>query len=297
MTIISNEQVGKLFYMAGLEVPVDIKSEQISRALIEIEKKLTTSSCYASKIDPNTALNVLIVDDLEVSIYQLNLLLTQSGYNVYIARSSDEALDQFKKRNFDYVLLDLYIPEPKDGLAILDTFHNSEKTKRNKTKIIVISGTDNQDLIDKCLENGADEFINKTSEWHKNVLQHLKQLEVQHHSRPKLVSNYIDQEKNVVVVSINYSYNSRTSLELEKEFISLINTGYHNIILDMNKFSRIDSKGISMLIFGYTICSEHGGNFKLLNVNDAVEESLAYVHLNTIIRSFKDKKSALQSFA
>jgi len=297
MTNLSNEQTEKLFYLADLEMPPEINTDHITKALIEIEKKLTHSAYCKSNFEPETSPDILVIDDLEISIYQLNLLLTKSGYNVCIARSADEALDQFKKQHFEYVLLDLYIPDAEDGLKVLETLGGSEKSKADNTKIIIISGTDNKDLINKCLEKGANEFISKSPDWHKNILRHLKQLESQKHGKPKLVSNHIEnQEKNIVTVSINHLYNAKIAVELEKEFISLINSGFSNIILDMSRFPNIDSKGIGTLIFGYTTCFEHKGKLKLINVNNAVKDILSYVHLQNVIQSYKDKQSALDSF-
>ncbi|MDD3012901.1 MAG: response regulator [Candidatus Gastranaerophilales bacterium] len=297
MTSLNHEQAEKLFNLAGLEIPSEINSNNITKALIEIEKKVTHSAYSESNFEPETSPDILIIDDLEVSIYQLNLLLTKSGYNVCVARSVDEALDQFKKQCFEYVLLDLYIPEAEDGLKILESLNNSDKAKEDDTKIIVISGTDNKDLINKCLEKGANEFISKSPDWHKNILRHLKQLESQKHNKNKIISNHIEnQKKNIVTVSINHLYNQKIAIELEKEFIALVNSGYFNIILDMSKFSSIDSKGIGTLIFGYTSCFEHGGNLKLINVNNTVKDTLSYVHLQNIIQFYKDKQSALESF-
>jgi len=293
----NNEQIDKFFYLAGQKTPSEINSDHITKALIEIENKLTCSAYYESNFEPETSPDILIVDDLEISLYQLNLLLTKSGYNVCIARSVDEALDQFKKQGFEYVLLDLYIPEAEDGLRVLETLNNSEKAKAYNTKVIIVSGTDNKDLINKCMEKGANEFISKSPDWHKNILRHLKQLESQKHEKSKIVLNHIENnEKNIVTVSINHLYSPKIAAELEKELISLINSGYVNIILDMNKFQNIDSKGIGTLIFGYTTCIEHKGNFKLINVNNTVKDTLSYVHLQDLIQSYKDKQLALESF-
>jgi anti-anti-sigma factor len=294
---LNNEQLAKFFDLAGVPNPTNVTPEHISKALIEIEKKLTFTTRYQSSYEPENSPNILIVDDLEISIYQLNLLLTKSGYNVCIARSVAEALDHFKKQKFDYILQDLFIPDAEDGFKLLETLTNSEKTKNDNTKVIVMSGTDNHDLIGKCLEKGANEFISKSPEWHINILRYLKQLESAKNIKPKMVSSCIeDEDRNIVTVFINQLYNIKIANELEKEFISLNNSGYFNIILDMSKFPNIDSKGIGVLIFGYTTCAEHGGNLKLVNVNNHVAESLSYVHLQNIINTYKDKQSALESF-
>ncbi|EKE03876.1 MAG: adenylate/guanylate cyclase [uncultured bacterium] len=294
---LSKEQLEKLLQLAGVDLPKDEDPQAVTRALIELEKKLSPAQCAKSEVELTHIPSVLIVDDLELSIYQLSLLLTKSGYNVYIARNFEEAKDQYKKRHYQYVLLDLFMPEPEDGLTLLETFNAAEKTKRDSTKIIVISGTDDKRLISECFVKGANEFIEKTPEWHKNILRHIRLLESQKHgNNMEIVSNIEEKERKIVSIEVNNLHRDYVAQELEKELLTHINSGYYNVIIDMKNVFNITSKGINTLISGFKICSENGGEFKLCNVRTSVNEALSYIFLDNALQIHKDKESALNSF-
>src|SRR5262245_11072089 len=53
---------------------------------------------------------ILVVDDEEVMRDVLESLLTGEGYQVELARTGEEGLDQFQQRAFDIVLLDVSMP-------------------------------------------------------------------------------------------------------------------------------------------------------------------------------------------
>ncbi|MFH0702775.1 MAG: response regulator [bacterium] len=297
MISLDKNQVEKLFSLASLEVPQQICSNDISRALVEIEKKLISSSCAKSELESSMASSVLIIDDLELSVHQLSLLLTKCGYNVNIARSAVEAIDQFKKNHYQYVLLDLFLPDPEEGLKVLETFNNFEKTKEDNTKIIVISGTDDKELISRCFLKGASEFVQKTPEWHKNILNFIRWFESQKTGNiQEINTNVEDRERKIVTILVNNLQKSSILQDLEKEIMTLVNSGLKNIIFDMKNISNIDSNGIGVLIFGYKACAEHNGCFKLCNVRSSINEALSYVFLHNIMQIYKDKESALNSF-
>lgn len=294
---LNNEQLQKLLQLAGIEISEDSDPQAVTKALIELEKRLSPAQCVKSEVELTHIPSVLIIDDLELSIYQLSLLLTKSGYNVYVARSFEEAQDQFKKRHYQYVLLDLFMPEPEHGLGLLEIFNKSEKTKQDGTKIIVISGTDDKRLISECFLKGANEFIEKTPEWHRNILRHIRLLESQRHGYNMEISSHVeDQERKIVSIEVNNLHRDYVAQELEKELLTLVNSGHNNIIIDMKNVFNITSKGINTLISGFKICTENNGQFKLCNVRNSVNEALSYVFLDSALQIHKDKEAALNSF-
>ena len=120
MLSLSKEQINQLYNLAGQNISENPTSEEISKILIEIEKRISPE-CVQSQNQIHTQskfinnASILIVDDLELSIYQLSKILTNCGYNVCVSRSAEEALDQYKKQSFQYVLIDLFLPNPQDG--------------------------------------------------------------------------------------------------------------------------------------------------------------------------------------
>mgnify|MGYP003319824040 CR=1 FL=1 len=92
---ITNEQLSKLFELASMEdklsVGNKVDSADISKALIKIERKIYSFS-ESVKMDSIQAKKVLIADDLELSIYQLNILLKRLGVTPIVARNKNEAI-------------------------------------------------------------------------------------------------------------------------------------------------------------------------------------------------------------
>ena len=117
---ITREQFDNLLKLSGIEIAEDTEEdvqELTSRALIALEQKLNFFS-FPMSFFTAEAINVLIVDDTELSIYQLSTMLEKIGMNVYVARSKEEAYAEFKKKNFDFLVLDLYLTDYTDGFYI-----------------------------------------------------------------------------------------------------------------------------------------------------------------------------------
>ena len=98
----------------------------------------------------------MIVDD-EFSIRAvLNEYLISHGYQTYLARTSDEALDILLNENIDIVITDIRHPD-LNGLEFirrLKTFCNAD--------FIVMSGTiPGMNTYEKCFDAGANAAIKK----------------------------------------------------------------------------------------------------------------------------------------
>ena len=107
---IDNDISEKIFELAGLNIPEEITQVDIQKALIEIERKLNFFSS-ANILEVQNKFNVLIVDDLELSIYQLTQMLKKMGTVPSVARSKEEAIAEMKKQKFDFIVSDLYLPD------------------------------------------------------------------------------------------------------------------------------------------------------------------------------------------
>ncbi|MEI7473644.1 MAG: response regulator [bacterium] len=297
MTIINQVQLEKLFQLAGVIKPDNITAEDINRVVVELEKKINPHTEEKSLLCLNQKAYVLIVDDLELSLHQLSLLLTKCGYTVHIARSKEEALDKYQKHGYDYVLLDLFLPEPDEGIELLKSIVLLEKTITDNTKVIMISGTDSNELVQKCYQSGASEFVKKDAEWHKNILRHLRQIDSE---KSGAISDFyidiVDEEKKLAYIRAKNLTKTAVRQELQKEILTLTNRGLSNIVLDMKDIAKIDSQGIELIVFAYKLCTEAKGSFMLCNVSGAVNQAFSYVFLNNVISIFRGKEDAFNSF-
>lgn len=297
MVVFNQAQIEKLFELSGVNMPEIITEEQINTVIIELEKKINPHTEEKSLLCQQREAYVLIVDDLELSLHQLSLLLTKCGYNVHIARSKSEALDKYQKHGYDYVLLDLFLPEPENGLELLKSIIGFEKTTIDDTKVIMISGTDSNELVQTCYQSGASEFVKKDSDWHKNILRHLRQFDSE---KSGAISDFyidiIDTEKKLAYIRAKNLTKTAVRQELQKEILTLVNRGYSNILLDMKDIIKIDLQGIELIVFAYKLCIESKGSFKLCNVSGSVHDSFSFVFLNNVIQIFRGKDDALKSF-
>ncbi len=64
------------------------------------------------------AKNILVIDDEELITKSLLKLLSKEGYNVTVARSGTEALENIKKIDFDLIISDVRMPE-MDGIETI----------------------------------------------------------------------------------------------------------------------------------------------------------------------------------
>ena len=72
---LTSEQLNNLIKISGIEVePDDVTRETISKAIIEIERKLNFFS-YPVSFFTAENLHVLFADDMELSIYRLTSML------------------------------------------------------------------------------------------------------------------------------------------------------------------------------------------------------------------------------
>lgn len=100
-------------------------------------------------------MNLLIVeDDMEINEL-LKSFLEREGYNIISAYDGKTALELFKKKHFDLVLLDLMIPQI-NGISVMKCIRNN-----SVVPIIIISAKDSDSDKTIGLGFGADDYITK----------------------------------------------------------------------------------------------------------------------------------------
>ena len=234
---INNEQLKKLFELSELDVVVsDAVPDDITKALIAIERKLLSFASDAVSVPAE--FNILIVDDLELSIYQFNQLLKKVGIVPTVARNKEEAMAELKKKKFDYIVVDLFLPDADDGLELIDECIRLRDAKRTN-KIIVMSGTDDKNLIEKCYKLGIDEFVPKSSNWHDQVLKFITSslTSKEHENFFKYSIN-----DNICCYTVN-KFNSQKQIDsLLKDVTTSLYTGYTNIVFNMEIVKIFDDE-------------------------------------------------------
>lgn len=103
-------------------------------------------------------MKVLIVDDEPNILLSLEYLMKKEGYDVFIARDGDEALDIIRQEVPDLLLLDVMM-QRVDGYEVCQFVKQSPDYRH--CKVIFLSAKSKEADIRKGLELGADLYFPK----------------------------------------------------------------------------------------------------------------------------------------
>lgn len=105
---------------------------------------------------------VLIVDDEPFIRTQLRLSLQCEGYRIAEAQDGREALTIFEQLHPDIVLLDAIMPD-MDGFDCCTQLQSLDSGKY--TPILMITGLEDQESVDRAFEVGAIDYVTKPIHW------------------------------------------------------------------------------------------------------------------------------------
>ncbi len=76
----------------------------------------------------------------------------------------------------------------------------------------------------------------------------------------------------------------------------LLEEGKKRILLNLGGVSYIDSSGIGELVSSYTAINKEGGQLKLLNLTQKLQDLLTITKLLTVFDTYDNEADALNSF-
>jgi DNA-binding response OmpR family regulator len=102
---------------------------------------------------------VLIVDDSRDIVEMLKLGLEAAGYEVVIARDGEQALNSFREKRPDLVLLDMMLPKCESGVIVCQQM----KKLRRETPVVLMTAVYKQRKyrMEAMTQYGADEYLMK----------------------------------------------------------------------------------------------------------------------------------------
>jgi MinD-like ATPase involved in chromosome partitioning or flagellar assembly/PleD family two-component response regulator len=101
---------------------------------------------------------ILVVDDNPTNCDLLSRQLKRQGYTVTTATNASQALRLLKAVPYDLILLDVIMPEV-DGLELLQQLKQDDRF--NHIPAIAISALETIDIAVKCIELGAEDYLQK----------------------------------------------------------------------------------------------------------------------------------------
>ena len=218
-------------------------------------------------------------------------MLKKIGTDVCVARTKEEAISELKKKHFDYAVFDLFLPDAEDGLDLIRMANKLKAESDKEFKILVVSGTDDSNMIQKCYREGIDEFIAKQPNWHQNVMKFISDTVVKATSE-EYQKYYVNDD--ICVLSIHKINNETYISNILKEVNANVLTGKPNIIFDMEHIKIFSDKFAAVFAQVYKTASQAGGNFVVVKPSKDILNALSFVFLNNVIKTFYSIEEAVQ---
>ena len=102
---------------------------------------------------------------------QLKVLLSRFDMDIDCSQEIYDAVNKFKKRKYQYVVMDLFIPTEREGFILLTELKKLALSYNVKTIIGVITASPRKEIEQQCRLRGADFFLEKNNEWQATLLE------------------------------------------------------------------------------------------------------------------------------
>lgn len=105
--------------------------------------------------------NILLVEDNKLNQAVIDFTLKRYGYSINIANDGNEAVVMYRNSTYDFILMDIMMPE-KDGLeATMDIRSLEIATELKPVPIIAITADVMTATEERCLAAGMNGYMNK----------------------------------------------------------------------------------------------------------------------------------------
>ncbi len=140
-----------------------VRQSQLYDALLR--KKQPRKSIEEKQEEQNVPRNmhgkVLLVDDEAVNQKVGGMILEKLGLEVEVAKSGREAIKMVQENEYDLILMDISMPEMNGFEATEEIRRLEAKEGEPKTPIIALTAFALQEIKERCMKVGMNEFITK----------------------------------------------------------------------------------------------------------------------------------------
>ena len=159
-------------------------------------------------------MTILVVDDYEPNLYQLQVLLGASGYQVVTAANGDEALVKARQNPPSLVISDILMPV-MDGFALCREWRKDERLRTIPFVFYTATYTDERDRK-FALGLGADRFIIKPEDHEVFLLTILEVLHQEQSPPGHRTVNPPDQEETDYLKQYNATLVRKLETKMEQ---------------------------------------------------------------------------------
>ena len=199
----------------------------------------------------NEAHKILLVDDVPANRKMLKDRLAREHFDIMEAADGAEALEKVREDNPDLILLDVLMPQ-MDGYQVLEKLKADQDFRH--IPVVVISAVDQVENVARCLELGADDFLNKPfnsvilkarvrtclekKKWHDQESTYLRQISETNEKLEQRVSERTVDLKN----ALEEVERLKNRLQAENTYLQQeikLNHNFENIISQSRSFKRV----------------------------------------------------------
>ena len=103
---------------------------------------------------------ILLAEDDAVNQFIIEKMFAEKEYDIFIVNDGSEACNEFKKNQYDLILMDINMPKV-DGIKATKKIRKKEKKTGEHIPIIGITAYDGIENKEDYLAIGMDEFLPK----------------------------------------------------------------------------------------------------------------------------------------
>jgi CheY-like chemotaxis protein len=103
---------------------------------------------------------ILLAEDNAVNQKLMLHLLEKRGYTVTLAMDGLQAIEEYKHRSFDLILMDVQMPN-MGGIEATETIRTAEIASGRRTPIIALTAHAMKGDRERCLQAGMDDYLSK----------------------------------------------------------------------------------------------------------------------------------------
>jgi CheY-like chemotaxis protein len=113
---------------------------------------------------------ILLVEDEPILRETYQMILSTQPYVSDVAENGQEALEKFKKKKYDLVLLDVMMPV-MNGVEFLEAIKHDESML---SKVVIMSNLSAGKELDRARELGVEEFLLKSDLSPKQLIAQIR---------------------------------------------------------------------------------------------------------------------------
>jgi CheY-like chemotaxis protein len=210
---------------------------------------------------------ILIVDDHPAIRATMQDVMKNEGFETMIAESGQEAIDIYMSEYFDFVLMDMQMPDMKG----VEAYRRMLKNKQQHAKFIFISAFSSPELEDEAHELGCIAFLQKP-------IRVEQVIEIIRSKSRTSVLVFIENEnlrKNVLQDLEKEGLSVEEASEFDQALIKIRQINYNYIIIDE------DSPSVEQEGFKNTIKVTKSES-QIININEDEPSALVVSRIQTI---------------